>query len=68
VTCWYHEPRRRPPIYWGPLDCSAPVTYAERLADSTQRFYCDAHARWRRAAIPSAPIREMRPSEAAGYE
>ena len=40
-----------------------------RLADTTQRFYCDVHARWRGADIPSAAIREMRRlGETARYE
>jgi hypothetical protein len=64
MTCWYHELQRRPPIYWGPRRCNTGVTHAERLADGRQRFYCDAHARWRRADIPAAPVREMRPGEA----
>jgi hypothetical protein len=68
VTCWYHETRRRPPIYWGPRDCTGPATHAERLADGAQRVYCDGHARWRGSDIPSAPIREMRSGEAPGRE
>ena len=68
MICWYHEVRRRPPIYWGPRDCGASVTHAERLADTTQRFYCDTHARWRGADKPSAPIREIRAGETTRYE
>lgn len=68
MTCWYHDTQRRPPIYWGPGDCGAAVTHAERLADGTERFYCDAHARWRGADIRSAPIRAMRHSESARSE
>jgi hypothetical protein len=65
MTCWYHDPQRRPPIYWGPGDCSTQSTHAERLANSTQRFYCDAHARWRRSDVPTAPVREMHPGESS---